>query len=148
MKLNKTILIKASIEHVWSYLEDSEKQKQWMHGLVDIKKIDEVNAIIYIKEGGRTNPYNVRVLHSNPPSRLHILMYDDRKKFESTADYHLSKQGEFTSLEYLSEIKVNTLFMKIMMALLGKAFSNIMLNKMFKSLKTIAEGTYKNEASL
>ena len=78
MKFKTSILIKAPVEHVWTYIEDFEKQKQWMRGLVDIKRIDDVTSIVYIKEGLKTNPYNIKVLHSKPPSRLHVLMFDDQ----------------------------------------------------------------------
>ncbi len=142
MKFKTSILIKAPVEHVWTYIEDFEKQKQWMRGLVDIKRIDDVKSIVYLKEGRKTNPYNIKVLHSKPPSRLHVLMFDDKKKFEGTSDYNLSQEGEFTKLDYLCDMQVNSFFMKIMMFTIGGIFSKIMMNSFFKKMKQVTEASY------
>lgn len=144
MRFNTRVLIKASVEHVWTYLDDFEKQKQWMTGLVNIKVIDNATSIVYIKEGGKINPYNIKILHSNPPNRLHVLMFDDKRKFEGTSDYNLSQEGEFTKLDYFYDIQVNTFFMKLIMLTIGGIFSKIMMKKFFKTMKAVAEQSYKS----
>ena len=144
MLFKKNLLIRAPIRNVWSYIDDIEKQKQWMTNIVDRDEedIDDDTCNIYIKEGNYVNTYIEKILYIDPPYRLHILMVDKKRNIEIYMDFKLFKEGNYTALEYVGEKIIHSLQMKIMTKMLGGFFSTIAMNKFFKDMKSFAEASY------
>jgi carbon monoxide dehydrogenase subunit G len=130
---------------LWSYLENSAKQKQWMKGLESVEPEGEgpvgVGSVakLRIKEGGRIAEYRSRVVEREPYTHLAVAVTG--KNFgnaEMRIDYRLTDLGGRTRLEYDCAFVGGGFVMKVMMALFGW-FLKKQLTSFMGTLKRLAE---------
>lgn len=121
MLLTLQMDIQAPIEIAFSYLEDQEKQKKWIHGLESteyITPVDPANPvgvkfIQHLREGGRVQAYEGQVIAYRKNSLLGIQLH--HPAFLIEVKYQLEVLSDKSCRLFLTEkIKAKNLFSKIM----------------------------------
>ena len=147
MRLEHQVDIDCSPDQVWPWIEESEKQKQWMHGVVSneptSEPVNEVGStfLMKIKEGKRVTDYNGTITTFEQPRKLGVKLVGSCGKgspMEMQVDYALTDLGGRTRLCYDADWETIGFVMKLftpVMYVMGKIF----IKKFFKSLKTLAE---------
>ncbi|MFJ5770110.1 SRPBCC family protein [Psychrobacillus sp. NPDC093180] len=137
--------IQASKEVVFSYLEDNEKQKEWMTGLEGTEYLTEFdsNNPVGIKfkqrlrEGNRIQEYEGQVTEFNKNNRLIIQM--NHPSFLINLSYKLQEISPSSSILYITEeLTAKTVSGKII-SIIFRAFMKKGLEKQMKELKQCAE---------
>ena len=133
----------TDINTLWDYIEDFEKQKLWMEGLIDIKYVEPKDSkhlkayIVTIKEGSKNSDYYGYTEISNKPNKLRIIMQNDN--FTTTTEYNLSQEGDIAILSYDASFVSHKLIVKIIFGIIGFLFSKIMMKKFMNNLKKLVE---------
>lgn len=145
MRTAYSIEIGCSPAHLWPYLEEPERQKLWMKGLLDnVATSAQQTGVgatfkMKIKEGGKIAEYFGDVLKYERNKLLGIKLWGGNlKNMEVFVDYTLIDLNGRTQLEYLATMEIDGLIMKIFSPLF-KAFSLMQLKSFFKTLKQLAE---------
>lgn len=147
MQTAYTTLIDCAPEQLWPWLEQPDKQKQWMEGLLDNAPTSEgpprVGATfrMTIREGRRVAEYDGEITNYAPYRRLSVKMWGEALRgVEISVDYQLQDLGGRTRLDYLSvaDMAGAGFFMKLMLPLF-KLFSKVQLKRFMKTLKRLAE---------
>lgn len=145
MLTDYSIEVNCPPAQLWPYLEEPEKQKLWMKGLLEnattSAKQTGVGATfkMKIKEGGRIAEYFGEVLKYERNKLLGIKLWGGNlKDMEVFVDYTLVDLSGRTRLDYLATMEIKGLIMKIFSPLF-KAFSLMQLKSFFKTLKQLAE---------
>lgn len=137
--------IQAPIEVVFSYLEDNDKQKEWMTGLEGteyLTKFDISNPVGVkfkqrLREGNRIQEYEGQVTEYNKNNRITIQM--NHPSFLINVSYHLQEISPNSSILYITEeLKAKTVSGKIL-SILFRVFMKKGLEKQMKALKQCAE---------
>ncbi len=145
MRIEHSVEINCSPEQLWPYLEEPEKQKLWMKGVISNEPTDPgptrvgSRSVMKIKEGGKIAEYNIEVVKYEPPKFMGIKMWGGSfKDMEVFVDYKLNDLKGRTRLDYICTVEPQGFFMKMMMPLF-KMFSLMQLKSFFKTLKSLAE---------
>ena len=142
-----TTLIDCPHEQLWPWLEESDKQKQWMKGLLDNVSTSEGSTRVgstfrmTIREGRRVAAYEGEITNYAPYRRLSVRMWGEALRgVEIAADYQLQDLGGRTRLDYVATADVSGagVFTKLMLPLF-KLFSIVQLKGFMKTLKRLAE---------
>lgn len=147
MQTRYTTLIDCAPEQLWPWLEEPDKQKQWMKGLLDNVSTSEGPARVgstfrmTIQEGRRVATYEGEITNYDLHRRLSIRVWGEALRgVEIAVEYQLQDLGGRTRLDYISVADMTEagFFMKLMMPLY-KLFSTIQLKQFMKTLKHLAE---------
>jgi uncharacterized protein YndB with AHSA1/START domain len=103
VRVARSVEIDAPAERVFAVLEDPERMKLWMRGLVDMRFASRPTRVgtrftQRIREGGRVAEYAGQVTAYDPPARLGMRVGNDR--FTIELDYRLHDVGGRTRLDY------------------------------------------------
>lgn len=147
MQFERTFSIHCSPEVLWEFLEDPEKQLQWMHGVVENRATNDVQGrgatfAMRIKEGGKVVDYEGVVTEHNRPSLLTVEMRGGCMTPDSVmrATYELSRAPEGTQLVYrFVMVSVDLPFFWRLLMPLAKLMASWHVKRMFRSLKQVAE---------
>lgn len=145
MLITNQMEIQAPIEVVFSYLEDNEKQKEWMTGLEGteyLTKFDISNPVGVkfkqrVREGNRTQEYEGQVTEFNKNNKISIQL--NHPSFLINISYKLQEISPNSSILFITEeIIAKTVSGKIL-SFLFRIFMKKGLEKQIKSLKQCAE---------
>ena len=147
METTYTTIIDCTPEQLWSWIEESDKQKQWMKGLLEnVPTSDGPTQVgltfrMTIQEGGRVAEYDGEVTNYDLHRHLGIRLSGAALKgVELTIDYKLQDLGARTRLDYICTADTSRagFFMRLMMSLF-KLFGAMQLRGFMKTLKRLAE---------
>jgi carbon monoxide dehydrogenase subunit G len=151
MRIEHRMEVACSPEHLWLYLEEPEKQKLWMKGVLSNESAEKgptrvgSRSIMKIKEGGKVASYNIEVLRYEPHKHMGIKMWGGSfGEMEAFVDYTLTDLKGRTRLAYLFTAKPKSFLMKLLAALF-QWFSVMQLKSFFKTLKSLAEAPQQKE---
>ena len=142
--MKKNFYFNTSIEKLWSFLEDIEKHKLWMEGLVSVKYVEpkdksHIKAYILTIEEGKNN-YNDYYGYISLCEKPFILeTISENENFTCYNQYRLSVENQMIKLEYSSQFICHKLKYKIIFGLIGGLFSKIMVNKFMKNLTKLVQ---------
>lgn len=150
MQITLTREFACTPERLFSFLEEPEKQKQWMKGLLETQAVGEEKSGIVgskfrmkIKEGRKVADYDGVITAYEKPKQLAIEMTGPT--FPEGAvmhvDYRLADLGGRTRLDYRAEMKCSKplpLWMRLLMPLF-KVFGKVQLWSFMKALQRLAE---------
>ena len=137
--------IQAPKEVVFSYLEDNEKQKEWMTGLEGTEYLTEFDISNPVgtkfkqrlREGNRMQEYEGQVTEYKKNNRLSIQM--NHPSFLIKLSYKLQEISPNSSILYITEeLTAKTVSGKII-SILFRVFMKKGLEKQMKALKRSAE---------
>ena len=140
-------LIDCTPEQLWPWLEEPDKQKQWMKGLLEnVSTSQEPTRVgstfrMTIQEGRRVAEYEGEVTNYDLHRHLGIKFWGEMLRgVEIYVDYQLQDLGDRTRLDYLSTADTSEagFFIKLMMPLY-KIFGLMQLKSFMKTLKHLAE---------
>ncbi|MBK8025330.1 MAG: SRPBCC family protein [Chloroflexi bacterium] len=118
------IVIDRSPSEVFTWLDDPQKARQWVPGLVDIQPITPggsragAKARHVYRENGRTFETEEEMLIYEP--NRHIKIRGRAAGFEMTAEYQLSPTGAGTLLRFESTLRFNNPVMRLLTPLLTR----------------------------
>ncbi|MEK4426085.1 SRPBCC family protein [Solibacillus sp. FSL K6-1523] len=145
MLITNQIEIQAPIEVVFSYLEDNDKQKEWMTGLEGTEYVtdfDSNNPVGVqfkqkLKEGNRIQVYEGQVTEYTKNNKLSIQM--DHPSFLISVSYSLKEISAHSSILYITEeVTPKTISGKIL-SFLFRGFMKKGLEKQMMALKQCVE---------
>lgn len=150
MQIEFTREFACTPERLFSFLEEPEKQKQWMKGLLETQAVGDENPAVVgskfrmkIKEGGKVADYDGVITAYDKPKQLAIDMTGPT--FPGGAvmhvDYLLTDLGGRTRLDYRAEMKCTKplpLWMRLLMPLF-EVFGKFQLKSFMKTLQRLAE---------
>src|SRR5262249_55132243 len=136
-------------ERLWAFIEEPERQKQWMKGLQENRPTSEGPARVgstfrmKIKEGSKVGDYDGEVTAHDRPRHLGVRFWGGPfpKGMAMRVDYHLTDLGGATRLDYLARMECEDrlpLFMRLLLPL-AKVFSRWQLRGFMQTLKRLAE---------
>jgi len=145
MRTEYGIEVNCPPARLWPYLEEPDKQKLWMKGLLEnVATSTQQTGVgatfkMKIKEGGKIAEYFGEVLKYERNKLLGIKLWGGPlKDMEVFVDYTLIDLNGRTQLDYLAIMEIKGLMMKIFSPLF-KAFSMMQLKSFFKTMKRLAE---------
>lgn len=149
MKAELKIDIACTPDHLWPWIEEPEKQKQWMEGLLENNPTTDgpthagSTFEMKIKEGRKVSTYDGQVIAYDRPNHMAVMMSGEALRGVTlAADYRLEDLGGGTRLHYTvtsdsSQAGFMMKLMEPMFALFGKSQARRFLN----TLKQRAEAT-------
>lgn len=140
--------VQCKPERLWSFLEEPEKQKLWMKGLLENRPLQSgpkgvgSRFLMKIKEGGKAQEYEGVVTAHDPYKHLGVVFWGGKSREESSfscdSSYKLTPlpQGH-TRLDYVCVVECRG-FMKVM-SFLFAPLMKMQLKSFMKTLKSVAE---------
>lgn len=103
MRVTRRVRIEAPVERVFAMLEDPERTKRWMRGLVEARYASRPVRVgtrftQRITQGKRVAEYTGEVTAYEPPTRFAVRIGNERFAFD--VDYRLHDEGGATLLDY------------------------------------------------
>jgi uncharacterized protein YndB with AHSA1/START domain len=148
MRIETTAQFTCPIERLFSWIEEPDKQKTWMKGLLANESTSPgprgVGSTfrMKIKEGGKVAEYDGEVTVYDPPHRLEVIFWGGNfpAGCKVRVDYQLNQVGEQTHLAYrcAMEGKKFGLFWRMMMVL-AQVFGKMQLRSFLRTLKQQVE---------
>jgi uncharacterized protein YndB with AHSA1/START domain len=144
MEAVSSIYINAPIEKVFEYIDDDEKLKLWIDGLISTEYPDGLNRDNAVgtkfkqklKEGGKIVEYDGEVLAYTKPSFIKIKIWNPT--FGVTVDYNLSPESEGTKLDYKAVIISDKWYFKLFAPII-QLFNRGAVDKQLLRFKTVVE---------
>lgn len=156
MRIERTLEIACMPEQLWPWIEEPEKQKQWMEGLLSNEATSDgptrpgSTFRLRLKEGGKIADYDGRITAYDPPHHMAVaLSGGSMKSIEMHADYRLEALGDGrTRLHYTSTADTERagVLMRALMPLFG-FFAKAQLNRFLRTLQRLAEAEAQGAAS-
>lgn len=140
-------LIECTPGQLWPWLEEPDRQKQWMKGLLDHVRTSEkplgVGSTfrLTIQEGRRAAVYEGEITNYDPHRRLSVKLWGEALRgVEVYTDYQLQDLGGRTRLDYVSRTDASGagFFTKRLLPLF-KVFGAASLRRFMKTLQHLAE---------
>jgi uncharacterized protein YndB with AHSA1/START domain len=148
MWIEHTEVFKCPAEHLWTFLEEPQKQKLWMKGLQENVPTSAgpqgvgSTFLMKIKEGRKVAEYQGEVTAYDRPRHLAVSLAGGPlpKGAKMLVDYRLSPVNGQTKLDYACQLQAERLgfFLRLLLPL-AKLFSKMMLRRFMKKLKQHAE---------
>jgi len=143
--IRHTIEIDRPPADVWPWLEEPEKQKQWMKGLLSNEPLEDARGPgsrfrMRIKEGRRESGYEGEVVAREPERRLAVKLEGGcfPKDMAMHVDYRLTDLGGRTRLDYECGAEVPGFWMRLMAGLF-KVFGKMQAKSFLRELKRRVE---------
>jgi carbon monoxide dehydrogenase subunit G len=145
--------IACTPERLWPFLEEPEKQKLWMKGLLENTRSGEGPGSTFhmkIKEGGRVAEYDGEVTDRDPPRHLAVRLRGGAMPagMVVNVDYRLTDLHGRTRLDYAAQMTSDrrlSLFLRLLMPLI-RLFGKRQLKRFLKKLKQLAEAPVEQPA--
>lgn len=148
MQLTETATFACPIDVLFSYVEEPEKQKLWMHGLLSNeptspgKKGLGSTFRMKMQEGKKVGEYDGEVTAHDRPHRLEVVIWGGNLPagVRVRADYRFSEAAGQTKLDYACTMEGHKgglflWFMRLMMRMFGRR----QVRAYFRELKKHAE---------
>jgi len=142
--------VRCRPRQLWSFLDDSERQKLWLTTLVDIVPTS-ANARsvgstfdLRVREGRRISRYEGRVNAYDPPRHLGVAFWGGafRPGMLMRVDYRIADVPPGCRLEYYAEIDLENLPAPVKLAIpIARVFTFFQLRYFMRNLKRLAEDT-------
>ena len=149
MRVTHTAWFNCSPHHLWTFIEDPEKQKLWMKGLVDNQSTSPPPVRpgstfhLRIKEGRYINDYDGEIVAREAPNFLSIRFWGGSFSpgMIMSVDYRLSEENGGTRLDYESRVegKRPGFFLWLLLSTIVRLFGKMHLKSFLKRLKELAE---------
>ncbi len=154
MNIQETAYFHCTRELLFSYIEEPEKQKLWMKGLLSNETTSPGHKGVgstfrmVIQEGRKPASYDGEVTAYDKPSHIEVRFWGGclPAGMVMRADYRLSEEGGRTRLDYTAtaEGKVG-FFMRLLMGVF-KIFGRRQLRGFLKTLKGLVEAPAREAA--
>jgi carbon monoxide dehydrogenase subunit G len=145
MKMNMSQMFECSPHELWPWLDDTERCKQWMKGLLEVRQTSPgpkgkgTTAIMVIQEGGKPVEYQETILEYERERRFKLRMVGGcLKTMAIEVDYELEDLGNRTNLHYAFTCESDSKMLKLFGPLFG-IFARMQVKRFFKTLKRLAE---------
>jgi carbon monoxide dehydrogenase subunit G len=145
MKISTSMVVGCTPHELWPWLDDPEKCKQWMKGLLEVRSTSAgprgkgSTAVCVIQEGGRPVEYQETFLEYEPERRLKLRIEGGRLKTVAIeVDYKLEDLGRSTRLDYELQCELPSAMLKLFSPLM-LTFARMQMRRFFKKLKSLAE---------
>ena len=135
-------------ETLWAHIEEPEKQKLWMKGLLSNEPTSPAPAGVgstfrmVIQEGRKTAEYQGEVTAHDKPHRMEVVLWGGHfpKGMKIRVEYRLTAQGPQTRLDYTctAEMEKAGLFMKLMFVVF-RLFGKMQLRSFMRALRKQVE---------
>jgi carbon monoxide dehydrogenase subunit G len=146
MKMAMSMVIDCTPRELWPWLDDPEKLKQWMKGVLEVRSTSPgprrkgSTAVCVIQEGGRPVEYRETFLEYEPERHLKLRMEGGRMKtIVIDVEYTLEELGRGTRLDYGFACELPGPMLKLFGPLM-QVFARMQVRRFFKKLKSLAEG--------
>lgn len=148
MQIQETTFFNCSRERLWSYIEEPEKQKLWMKGLLSNESTSPGHEGVgstfrmVIQEGRKPATYDGEVTAHDKPRRLEIRFWGGcfPKGMITRVNYQLTEIGGQTRLDYLATVEGRKPGLLLrMMFVLFKFLGRMQLRSFLRKLKTLVE---------
>jgi carbon monoxide dehydrogenase subunit G len=144
MKTTYSTEIRCSAQHLWTWIEDPERNKQWLGGLEEIRPVSPgprragYQAKLFLREGRRLSEYDETILDYDPPRRLKLQMQGGCLRGGTvTVDYRLTELEGRTRLDYECSAEMQG-FLRLFAPLFA-IFGRMQVRSFFRKLKQLAE---------
>jgi carbon monoxide dehydrogenase subunit G len=148
MRIEVVELFTCTPETLWAHIEEPEKQKLWMKGLLsneptssDPKGVGSTFRMV-IKEGRKAAEYQGEMTVYDKPHRMEVVMGGGSfpKGMKIRVDYRLTPQGPQTRLDYVckAEMEKAGLFFKLLFVVF-RLFGKMQLRGFMKALRKQVE---------
>lgn len=148
MLIKETALFRCPIERLWDHIEQPEKQKLWMKGLLSNESTspakERVGATfrMVIHEGRKAATYDGEVTAHEKPYRLEVIFWGGNLPPGSRmrVDYRLHETTGQTRLDYVATLEGAKfgLFLRLLFPLF-KLFGRMQLRRFFRTLRQLVE---------
>ncbi|MFO0880998.1 MAG: SRPBCC family protein [Gemmataceae bacterium] len=152
MVIQETVVFRCSPETLWQHIEDPEKQKLWMKGLVSNETTTpgtrEAGSRfrMVIREGRKDAVYDGEVLVRDRPHRLEVRLTGGNfsKNMAMRVDYRLTDLHTETRLDYTATLECEKpgFFLRLMLKM-ASVFGRMQLRSFFKTLRTLVESAHQ-----
>jgi carbon monoxide dehydrogenase subunit G len=146
MKMNMSQVFECSPRELWPWLDDPERCKRWMKGLLEVRQTSRgpkgkgTTAIMVIQEGGKPVEYEETILEYEPERRFKLRMVGGcLKTMAIEVDYTLEDLGSRTNLHYEFACESQSTLLKLFGPIFG-IFARMQVKRFFRTLKGLAEG--------
>ena len=146
MKIAMTQVFECSPEALWPWIDDPERCKQWMKGLLEVRPTSTgprrkgYTAVLVIQEGRKPVEYQETILEYETARRFKLRLVGGCLKSSAIeVDYKLEDLGARTRLDYEMACDSQSFALKLIGPLFG-LFARMQLRRFFKRLKDLAEG--------
>jgi carbon monoxide dehydrogenase subunit G len=148
MQIKETTVFQCSPERLWSYLDEPDKQKLWMKGLLSNEptgpKPKGVGSTfrMVIQEGRRSASYDGDVTVYERPRRLEVRVWGGNlpRGMIMRVDYRLTDLGGQTRLDYQATCEGTKPGLLVrMLFVLFKLFGQMQLRSFLRKLRTLVE---------
>jgi carbon monoxide dehydrogenase subunit G len=153
MRIARTLEIACAPEQLWPFLDEPEKQKLWMKGLLENEQAGPRGVgstfRLTIREGRKAEEYQGEVTAYDPPRHLAVRLGGGAMKGMSMqVDYRLAPLDGGTRLDYVAEADTACLpwVYKLLMPLV-QLFGRFQLRGFLRTLKRLAEEEGRKAAS-
>lgn len=150
MRIETIEYFRCPAEHLWTWIEEPEKQKQWMKGLLNNESTSPGGQKLgstfrmTIQEGRKANSYDGEVTGHEWPRFLEVCLSGGNfpQGMRMRVGYRLSETAGVTRLDYscAMEGKKCGLLLR-MLFVLAKVFSRMQLRSFLRQLKSLAEAS-------
>lgn len=149
MRTTTTVTFGCEPETLWTWLEEPERQKQWMVGVVDNELVEGDGGVgsrlrMRIKEGGKVSEYAGEITAHDQPRRLTVRFWGGSFSpgMVMEADYRLSAAQEGgTQLDYSAGLVEGRMPLPFrLLAPLVKLMNVMMMRKFMKNLRRCVDG--------
>jgi len=147
MRIVYAAIIECAPAQLWPWLEDPERQKRWMPGLLDNEPTTPGPArvgstfVMTIQEGRRVISFTGEITNYAPYRHLGLRLWTGaRQEIEIATDYKMQDLGSRTRLDYTATVDVTTagLFVRSL-APAFRLIGTARLRRSMKILKQLAE---------
>ena len=148
MRIAVVELFTCTPETLWAHIEEPEKQKLWMKGLLANEPTSPgprgVGSTfrMVIKEGRKSAEYQGEVTAYDKPRLMEVTIVGGNlpKGMKMRAEYRLTQQGPQTRLDYTcnAEMAKAGLFVK-MMFVVFRLFGKMQLRSFMRTLRKLVE---------
>ena len=144
MKVTHVISISAPPQIVWTYLENPDKMKLWMAGMVDSVRTNPGELAkgatfrMRVREGSRVAVYDGEVVELERPSMMRIsLRGGSFGSMPMIVDYRLCASDRGVRLEFEQCVQLTGMYR--VMTPLFNFFGRIQIRRFMQTLKSLAE---------
>jgi hypothetical protein len=156
MRIEYRIEVRCTPRQLWPFLDEADKQRQWLTTLIDIVPTSaNPRAIgatfdLRVREGRRISQYEGRINAYDPPRHLGVSFWGGffQPGTVMRVDYRVAEIPNGCRLEYYAEIDLESLRGPSKLAIpIARVFAFFQLRYFMRNLKRLAEAVARNEAA-
>lgn len=156
MRIEYRLEIRCSPEQLWPFLNEADRQRQWLTTLVDFNPTSAVPRTVgttfdlRVREGRRISKYEGRINAYDPPRHLGVSFWGGYfpPGLVMRVDYRVAQLAGGCRLEYYAELDTQRLSGPMKLAMpIARLFTFFQLRYFMRNLKRVAEAVAKSEAA-